>query len=184
MANSTGFKMKPHEEKALAAADLRRIDLAKWSHPAGRQAFTALGNAARKLQKALQPFTDNPHSGDRSLLIGLMQASQLPRLASQSDYRNMVDGLYDPLRILNAAAIAGAGGPGNSSDPLVERWILIAAQAWIEHDCGKPSSSVSGRFFRALADFQHRNAGALSVTERQLRSAFKDRDDSGAKPTK
>lgn len=183
MANSTGFKIKPCEEKALAMANYRRIEIAKWSRPPDRKAFTALGDAVRRLQSALEPFTASPQSSELSMLLALMQASQL-RLTEQTEYQDMIDGLYEPLQILNNAAIVGAGGRGAATDPIVDRWILMAADAWIENDCGKPSNSVNGRFFRALDDFYTRTNGALSVTERQLRSAFKDRDDRGAKPTK
>ena len=181
MGNSAGFTIKPCEERALAVANQRRIEAEKRSRSIDRQAFTELGAAVRKLQKALEPFAGN--AGAHSwVLLALMQAAQLPILAAQSDYRDMVDGLNNPLKILNAAAIVGAGGAGNTLNPSIDRWINFAAQSWAENECGKASSSASGRFFRALNDFQGRNPDVYSVTERQLRSAFKQRDVKGAMP--
>ena len=173
---SNGFQIKPCEEKALAAANQRRFDLAKWSRPADRRAFTVLGATVRALQKALKPFTNNPLGTNSSVLFGLMQSTQLPNLVPQNDYRNIVDDLYDTLRVLNDAAIVGSAGPGNATDPLIARWIRIAAQAWVESGCGKAGSSVDGRFFKALNDFYGRNTDVYEVTGRQIRTALKKQD--------
>lgn len=167
--------MKPNEEQALTVAYQRWLELAQWSQPPDRAVFTALGDAVRRLRKALDPFTDRPQNPNLTMLLCHMQSTQLNQ-AAQGHYLEMLEALDEPLRILDNAATLGSGGPGNQRDPRTTRWVHIAADAWQEHACAKPSSAEAGRFFRALEDFHQSTGKGLSVSARELRSALQNRD--------
>jgi hypothetical protein len=185
---ASGFIRTKLENEALELAWLRWQDFESFNsnvcrafEDADRSLFTQLGKAVRMLQNALEPFVSSPTNPEIARLsFRLQEAENFSH--QQHHYQAMLDDLCEPLELLNQAAKTEAGGAGRTSDPYERRWILIAADSWLEI-CRKVPHA-SGRFFAALSDFQNSHAVPI-VTERNLRTVLTERKTSelGDQPT-
>lgn len=110
------------------------------------QAATKLREAAKALQDALDPYWQKPGSIQGVLLVAAMQEIQIFR-ASQSTYQQMLDGLVEPLQLIQwaAATLIQEGAP---ADQNVGRWVSMAADSWV--GVGLPTPTAKGRFYLAL----------------------------------
>lgn len=141
----------PNEIGAIKSAEaewLRWRSIEKVMPPSigDKQAETKLRRAAKALQDALDPYWQNPGSNESARLIHAMQSIQLHR-APQSSYHQMLEGLVEPLQLIQwaAATLIQQGAP---ADQQVGRWVSMAADSWIGAGLSPPTAK--GRFYLAL----------------------------------
>jgi hypothetical protein len=132
-----------------------------------RAPLIALRKAARELDKALLPFLGS--SDDAAQLLNAMRNLQTP--APLATYRAMLDGLVEPLQLLQAA-VDGIVGDGRGIKPkrASHVWVLVAASAWQEVTGENPTDAETGLFLLTLLDFK--KPGVPPVTRATVRDAL------------
>jgi hypothetical protein len=189
MATSKGFHPTELETMAL---DLAWKHYEKWSSlnrqfpqflEPDRQDFTNLGRAVRQLRAAIEPFICDPTSSKMGRLAFRLQDAESCQ-QQQSFYRDMVESLYEPLRLLDDSTREEVGGAGRAVDQSESRWILTAAGKWSEVCTTVPSASGGSRFFQALTAYQYKQP-TPAITERNVRTILAERKRAAAadKPT-
>jgi hypothetical protein len=136
--------------------------------PDGR-AFAQLNAATKQMQAAIELFVNHSGSREMARLVATMQELQLFR-SPQGDYRDMIDGLAEPLQLLANACDSIIGGPGKKSDPNVLAWVGLCATAWVQH--GNPAPTAKGRFFRAITEVKVEVDLERDLTEDQVKTAL------------
>lgn len=132
-----------------------------------RQTITDLGKAAKALQSALDPLIFGGPTPEMARLICHMQSVEL-NAHSQGHYQEMVEALYDPLRLL-IEATRRESRAGRGHDPFERRWILTAADAWKELLNKKAAST----FKKVLLDFQINHQDLPQVTGKKIDAALR-----------
>jgi hypothetical protein len=133
-----------------------------------KQAYTKLKAASKQMAKAIDLFVNAPGSGETSRLLMTMQELQCTR-EPQSHYMAMLNGLVEPLQLLERSC-ASLGGRGGRLNPAVIRWVGLAADAWTEF--GNPAPTPKGRFFKALTAKITEEKSIPAVTEESTREAL------------
>lgn len=143
--------LTPEEIGAINAAEAewlrwRSVEKTMPTNIGDKQAETKLRQAAKALQDALDPYWQNPGSLKAAMLVHAMQSIQLHR-APQSSYHQMLEGLVEPLQLIQwaAATLIQEGAP---ADQHVGRWVCMAADSWV--GAGLPTPTAKGRFYLAL----------------------------------
>lgn len=181
MRTIKSFELTQIESLAIESAFSAWLELAKLNTvvpgvtaPPDRKLFTDLGDAVRSLQRALAPFNDHPTGSSTQALLCYMQEAELQwgRPAAEHEFRSIIEGLSDPLELLNDASKLGTGGRGNAPDYRVVRWVTMAAAQWKAHQCGSVSASPTSRFYQALQVAHGRHSELPTVTERNIRTAI------------
>ena len=167
------FQINP-EQEAMELAYRRWLDFEKDNRlftrsleEPDRQTITNLSKAAKALQAALDPLIHGDQSPEMARLVCHMQTVEL-NAHPQSHYREMIESLYDPLRLL-IEATRRESHAGRGADPFERRWIRTAADAWTELLNKKAAST----FKKVLLDFQINHQDLPQVTSKKIDAALR-----------